>query len=215
MIRRLVILLIAACVCYGPVATAADLPLMRAAGAVQPRKAAVKPKKSNVKTPQVAIAPKQNLKQQADTSKAVGVPKGTEIDLQWVLDPLVATADGSKTEGSASAEANLIVVEPGSMSSSYMVIELSGHVVKTAQTTARIDVRIGDIRRTVSWKTDDVESGRFKVEFRADIAEGKLPDYFPVSAIALVTNGGKATAVMVSLDKIGVRVGNVLLAQTQ
>ena len=38
---------------------------------------------------------------------------------------------------------------------------------------------------------------------------GKLPDYFPVSALAFVTKDGKDGAAMVSLEKVIVRIGKL------
>jgi hypothetical protein len=109
--------------------------------------------------------------------------------------------------------ANLVVTEPGFASTSYMTIELDGHVVKTAGTTARIDVRIGGRSHTVEWTADDIKSGRFKRTFKATLPEGKLPPYFPVSAIAFVTREREGGAVLVTLEKITVRVGDVVLAE--
>jgi hypothetical protein len=204
-------------------ASAADLPSSYSPNIAEPAKPVKKLKQQVKKAPQLVVARKSRPKIVAETPQVLVAPKrpaassvkANDTDLQWVLGPLVANADGAKREGSASAEANLIVVEPGSVSSSNMIIELSGHVVKTAQTTARIDVRIGDIRRTVSWKTDDVESGRFNIEFNATITGTKVPDYFPVSAIALVTNNSDGGAAMVSLTKIVVRFSNPRVAQSQ
>jgi hypothetical protein len=237
MIKRLVILLLFGSVCLGPMfigpmfigsmASAADLPMLKAKPAIKSQKPVTKPKEQAAKPQNLAAAKAKTrqLKQpsktvavqtpEAEAPQAVMVPKAKEIDLQWFLDPLVANADGRKKEGSASAEANLIVLEPGVVSAPYMTIELSGHVVKTFDTTARIDVKVGGQTRSVTWSEDDIKAGRFNTAFKAPMAEGELPAYFPVSAIAFVTNPKKSGAVMVSLEKITVRVGNVLLAQTQ
>jgi hypothetical protein len=215
MIQRVQILLLLCCLCCVPLASAADLPFIKTTDIAHPSKPIKKLKKQAVKLPQLAVARKPTLKSQSEMPQSVMLPKASEIDLQWVLDPLVAHADGNRREGSASAAANLIVVEPSETPSPHMTIELSGHVVKTVQTTARIDVRIGNIRRSIIWKTDDVEAGRFKVEFKAAMTEEKLPNYFPVSAIALVTKSGESGAVMVSLQKIVVRLGSVVVAESQ
>jgi hypothetical protein len=215
MITRGWLLLLLSCLCCVQLASAADLPLNKATEITPPSKPIQKLKKQSVKRPQLAFERKPKLKSEQETPQAVVVPKANEIELLWVLDPLVAYADGNKPEGSASAETNLIVVEPSETPLPNMTIELSGHVVKTVQTTARIDVRIGNIRRSVSWKSDDVEAGRFKVAFKAVMTDDKLPSYFPVSAIALVTHSGESGAAMVSLDKIEVRLGSVVVAQSQ
>lgn len=215
MVWRLVILLIVGSVLHGVAADAADLPFINVSDVPQQKKPAAKPKKQSSRTLQVATTRNDKPKTHVVKPEQVVASKTDEIDLQWALDPLVATADNQKKEGSASAEANLIVLEPGSVSAPYMTIELSGHVVKTAQTTARIEVRVGGKRNTVSWNADDIKAGQFKVEFKSTMTEGELPRYFPVSAIAFVTNSGTTGAVMVSLETITVRVGKVLLAQSQ
>lgn len=132
-----------------------------------------------------------------------------ELELSWFLESLVANADGPKGEGSASMEGNLIVAEPGYVSSPYMVIELSGHIVKTPATTVRVDVKIGNVERSVNWSSDEVKSGRFSVSLNAPMSAGELPGYFPISALALVQREGKQGVAMVSLERIRVRLGKV------
>jgi hypothetical protein len=215
MILRLLVLLIVGCLCHGPVASAADLPFSKIDNAPHRVKPAVKQKKKPAQASLPASAAKQDVKAGEETQQAVIAPKPNEIELSWVLEPLVAHADGSKREGSDSDEANLVVTEPGSVTSSYMTVELYGHVVKTARTEARIDVRIGENRHTVEWGSDSVEAGRFSRIFRATLVAGKLPPYFPVSAIALVSRDNGGGAVLVTLEKITIRLGDVVLAQSQ
>ncbi len=212
MIRRLFMLLIVGCLCNGPVASAADVPFSKLGETQQPAKPAAKPKKKTAKTNSPASSRKAKIKAAVETQQAVIAPTANEIEMSWVLDPLVAHADGGKREGSASAKANLVVTEPGFSSASYMTIELNGHVVKTAHTTARIDVRIGGRSHTIEWPADDVQSGRFNRTFKATLPEGKLPPYFPVSAIAFVTRERDGGAVLVTLEKIVVHVGSLVLA---
>lgn len=226
MIRRS--LLLAACVglCFGAAADAADLPALKGKSVVhhvtpaqvkpakQPVRKSGKPVKSAVKltnplpaavTAEAPIADSE-IQDPADTA---------EVNLSWVLDPLVANADGSKNEDSASAEANLVVDQPGLPTPPYMVIELSGHVIKTPQSTVRIDVQIGKTHRTVSWQADEIHAGRFKIELKELVPDGKLPAYYPVSALAFVTKAGASAAAMISLEKIVVRMGKMHVAATQ
>ena len=142
-------------------------------------------------------------------------PTDNSVDMSWVLKPLVATSDGPKKEGSASQVAHIVVTEPGYVSEPGMTIELSGHIVKTAGTTARIDIQIGKIRRVVLWKSEDVQAGKFKLSLDEAMPTGKLPPYFSVSALVFVTKEGKTGAAMVSLEKVVVRVGKVRLAASQ
>jgi hypothetical protein len=127
------------------------------------------------------------------------------------LDTVVANVDGPKREDSASLEGNLIVSEPGVVSSPYMVIELSGHIVKTPETVARVDIRIGSVQRSVNWSSDEIKSGRFSIALDAPMQAGALPGYFPVSVVALVWRDGKQGTAMVSLEKVRVRLGKVAL----
>lgn len=220
MIRWIIILMSVSLWCFGSVAEAADLPSTvenpishRAKALVKAKTLAVKTKKTVTKLPRVSIAADDN--QVAANRAAESVPKNTEIDMSWVLDPLVANSDGGKKEGSASVESILVVVQPGYVSLPYMIIELTGHIVKTAHTTVRLDVRIGDVNRTVSWKPEDVQAGKFKIELKAPLQEGKLPDNFPVSALAIVTKDSQEGAAMVSLEQIVVRLGKVRIAEAQ
>ncbi len=218
MIRYFLMVFVASCACFGPAAHAADLPSMSVIKANHARpivKPAGKIKKRKPALKEAVLVERPGVKKQVETARGVLLPPVNEADLAWVLDPLVANADGLKAESSASAEANLIVEEPGYVSSPEMTIELNGHIVKSVQTTARIDVRIGSENRSVTWNAEDVQAGVFKIMLKVAAPAGKLPPYIPVSAIAFVTNDGRDGAVMVSLEKIVVRVTKVLLAESQ
>jgi hypothetical protein len=227
MIRRLFILVALSALCFGTTADAADLPstpmkrvphLIKTS--VKPKKAAaVKLKKALVQPidtkPTPASEDSQVVSSKDKIEPIVIEPKANEINMLWLLDPLIASADGQKKEGSSSVESTLVVVEPGYLSLPYMVIELTGHIIKTANTTARLDVHIGDVYRTASWKPEEVKSGKFKIELKAPMQEGKLPTNFLVSAVAIVTKDAKDGVVMVSLERVLVRLGKVRTAETQ
>jgi hypothetical protein len=205
MIRLGVVLLAVWMFCVVPTANAADVPFLATNSSVtreKPKLKVQKPRSKQVRaTKAKAAAAAPNSKQ----TKAVPEQANDELNLVWVLDPLSANSDGAKREDSAGVETNLVVTEPGNVLAAGTVIELSGHVVKTAQTTARIDIRIGKASRTVSWNADDVQSGRFKISFNQPISSDKLPEYFPVSALAFVTKDGKVGASMISLEKVVIR----------
>ena len=219
MIRRFLLLVLSCCV-FASLGQAADLP--SAAVYSKPHAVKIQKKLKPAPTRQVVESPLAKPANVKDREKAVAtrsIPKaetGREFDLSWVLDPLVANADGGKKEDSAAIQANLVMPEPGYVSAPYMLIELNGHIVKTADTTVRLDIKIDGKNHTTSWPTDDVQAGKFKITLKAAMAEGELPDYFPVSAIAFVTNNSKRGAAMVSLEKINIRVGKVrVVAATQ
>jgi hypothetical protein len=226
MIRRILVLFVLFVTVFGNAVEAADLP--SSAIYTKPKLTTIKPikqhkpaprsnesshikKKSTVASPEKIATRSLKL----DVPTAPGVAMNGELALNWVLDPLVANADWSKKEGSAGVEANLIVEERCYVSNPYMVIELAGHIVKTTDTTVRIDIRIAGKNHTFTWPVEDVKSGKFNVKLNGTVPEGKLPDYLPVSALAFVTNSKKGGAAMVSLEKITVRVGKVSAAAEQ
>jgi hypothetical protein len=215
MIRRSVVLLAVCGMCFGCVADAADLPAYTVKKVERALKKPAKRIKAEVKAPRVAAVQSPAAVTVVKLPKVAVEPLGDDINLTWVLDPLVANSDGAKLEDSASVEANLVVTDPGYVAEPVMIIELTGHVVKTARTTARLDIRIGDTKRTVSWNADDVQSGKFKISINEPMLEGKLPDYYPVSALAFVTKDGKDGASMISLEKVVVRLGKIRVAGKQ
>jgi hypothetical protein len=225
MIRRFLLLIVLSCIGFGPLALAADVPSQsvyakpKAVKVAKPPKVAkkrgTKPVKQAMNVPKAKPDETLQEKQVAVSPDVEVQAGGKEILLSWVLDPLSANADGIKREGSASVEGNLVVLEPGYVTSPYMVIELSGHIIKTTDTTARIDIKIAGKSHSVTWPLDDVKSGKFTIKLDAPMAEGKLPAYLPVSAIAFVTNAKKAGAAMVSLEKITIRLGKVRLSVAQ
>ncbi len=129
------------------------------------------------------------------------------IELPWVLDPLVATADGGKREGSSGVEGNLVTNRPGTNFGPDVVIELTGHVIKTAQSTVRLDIQIGSLQKSILWAADDVKSGVFKITLNEKLQSGQMPSYFLASAMAFVTQEGDGHVAMVSLEKIVFRMG--------
>lgn len=134
------------------------------------------------------------------------------VNLSWTLGPLVANADGGKNEGSASITGNLIIDKPGAKIGPQLNIELIGHIIKTPQSVVRIDVQIGDVKRTVTWKSDEIKSGTFKIMLHERLPAGVLPETFPASALAFVTKEGDGHAAMVSLEKINLHIGKLIVA---
>jgi hypothetical protein len=227
MIRYVLYVLLFVIVGIGVPAVAADLPLSNGTDHIKRVKTTVPGKKLLKTKRKVAAVPRPAKLKVAklaatETTKPDAAPQpdkinrnpDQELELSWFLDSLVANADGPKGEGSASLEGNLIIAEPGVITSPYMVIELSGHIIKTPATTVRLDIQIGSVQKTVSWASDEVKSGRFSVTLNAPMRAGQLPGYFPVSALAFVTREGKQGAAMVSLEKVQVRVGKIAQVAT-
>lgn len=192
--------------CAGWSASAADLPMSPSSASKRtlaadarkvPKNAITLQRKAAIAVPDLAAA------------KTGSGGQSQEIELSWFLNSLSANADGGKDEGAASMEGNLVVAQPGLVTSPYMVIEVDGHIVKTPGTTVRVDITVGKVRRSVNWSSDQVKSGSFSVSLNAPMKAGRLPSYFPVSAIALVSREGNQGVAMVSLEKIRVRLGKV------
>ncbi len=234
MIRSALLAILVVFTGFGVLAEAADLPssphlkthniiklLMphKKAKSQRPKAVTFVPKQPKPKPKPQVVADDEtpSVPQPGDVAVATPAPEVSsgELELSWFLDSLVANADGPKGEGSASMEGNLIVAEPGYVSSPYMVIELSGHIVKTRATNVRVVVKIGNVQRSVKWTSDEVESGRFSVSLNAPMSAGRLPGYFPISAIALVSREGKQGVALVSLEKIRVRLGKVTQVATK
>lgn len=120
------------------------------------------------------------------------------------LDSLVANADGKKTEGSSSMEGNFVVQQPQKISLPSMTVQLRGHIIKTAGSTASLDITIGSALKTIKWNADEVMAKAFDITVTEAIPNGELPVLLPVSAIAFVNKEAGAGAVLVSLESIDV-----------
>jgi len=206
--------------CAASLACAADLPLLivekapihhktkivqRKAFALPGKKLAILAKKAGHKQQLAVVLPAATMP--APAIKPPALPSAM-TNLSWVLGPMVANADGGKNEGSASATGNLVVDRPGASYGPEMVIELDGHVVKTVQSTVRLDIHIGPFQKSLVWSADEIKSGIFKITLTEKAPAGVLPAYIPVTALAFVTKVGDGHAAMVSLEKIVVRLGN-------
>jgi hypothetical protein len=197
--------------CFSSLSFAADLPLhAEKSKPVHYKKMVLHLKKTISKPKQIALVP--SLTKLHVTKKPAPVVEGSipvtpqaESNLSWVLGPMVANADGGKREGSASATANIVVEAPGTSFGPEMIIELEGHVVKTIQSTVRLDIHVGDVKKSVTWNSDEIKSGIFKITINEKVPVGVLPTLIPVSALGFVTQAGEGHAAMVSLEKIVLR----------
>ena len=154
----------------------------------------------------LAIAPKPSQ------TLANLAPLGSDMNLSWMLDTLVANADGGKNEGSASVTGNLVIHKPKAKLGSALTIELIGHIIKTPQSEVRLDVQIGPVKRTVVWKSDEVKSGIFKIILDEKMPLADMAGTLPASVLAFVTKHGDGAAAMISLEKVNLHLGKVNLA---
>ena len=140
--------------------------------------------------------------------KSVSIDSGREaLHFSMKLDALSATADGSKMEGSSTFSGNFTVMQPYNVPLPVAKIELKGHIVKTAASSARLDIIIGDAKEKIVWEENEVAAGLFDKTFDVVIANGVVPVVFPVSATLLVTKSPGSGAIFISLDSIDVQIG--------
>jgi hypothetical protein len=200
---------------------AADLPLfiektppIHHKKIIFPAKKLIPKPKSIVSLPVVTKVP--DTKEVASIAKIPkAVTSSVSSNLAWVLGPMTANADGDKREGSNSATANIVVDKPGTAVGPELIIELEGHVVKTVQSTVRLDIHVGNVKKSVVWNADEIKSGMFKITLNEQIAVGVIPDVIPVKALAFVTQAGDGHAAMVSLEKIVLRYSGPQVASTK
>ncbi len=142
------------------------------------------------------------------TPKSVSVDSHREaLHFSMKLDTLSATADGSKMEGTSTFSGNFTVLQPYNVSLPIAKIQLKGHIIKTAASSARLDIVIGDAKEKIFWDENEVAAGQFDKTLNVSIANGQVPVVFPVSATLLVTKNPGSGAIFVSLDSIDVEIG--------
>jgi hypothetical protein len=150
------------------------------------------------------------------TPKSVSIDSKREaLHFSMKLDSLAATADGSKMEGSSTFSGNFTVMQPYNVSLPVAKIELKGHIVKTAASTARLDIIVGDAKEKIIWDENEVAAGVFDKTLNVVIANGVVPVVFPVSATLLVTKSPGSGAIFISLDSIDVEIGPQRVASNE
>jgi hypothetical protein len=182
-IRLLACCFVAGLACVGPLASAADLPLLQTSE-FQP----------------------------GGESAAAAGSADSQIDLSLTLKEMAATADGPRLEGSASIIREWKITDPKSVTLPEIEVTIVGHIVKTPPSVARLDVQIGDIKRSFVWARDEVKSGTYEFKFSEPMPDGKVPSVLPVSAFALVTREPSSNAVLVTIDSIKVKISSSRVA---
>jgi hypothetical protein len=171
---------------FGPWAVAADLPLLQT---------------SEFKADQ--------------DSPAAAQSSDAKIELVMTLDSFVANADGPKMEGSSSMIDELKLERTEAVTNPEMQVTISGFMVKTAPSVARIDLQIGDVKRSFVWARDEVKSGRYELSFSEPMPGGRVPAVLPVSALAFVTRDAPSSVVMVTLETIKISIGSTRVADSE
>jgi hypothetical protein len=144
---------------------------------------------------------------------SVSVVNGSEeLSLAMTLDTLMANADGAKTEGSSSFSGEFLIQQPHYVTLPAVNIELKGHIIKTAGSTASLEVTIGNTKNVLKWDATEAISAPFSKSIISPVTAGQLPAPFPISASAVVSKEPGGGAVFVSLESIEVKIGRVRVA---
>jgi hypothetical protein len=124
---------------------------------------------------------------------------------------LSANVDGDKTDASDTFSGQFLLTQPKRSDLSSLRATIGGLIVKTAGSSARIDVRFGDIKKTIEWLDTDVKAERFETEVTAVIPGGRIPVPFPVEAILLVKKPAGSGAVLLTVDSIKIELAPALV----
>jgi hypothetical protein len=149
----------------------------------------------------------------ATEKKAAAKPRIAEsIQLSVAPKAFEANADGPKQEDSASLLRKLLVPKKSRGFRPEMSVTISGHIVKTRGSTARLDIAAGPAKHSQVWSAEDEKSGRFTYSFNQSLTPDDALDVVPLSAIAFVTKENKSSIVLVTIDKIEIMLGNARVA---
>jgi hypothetical protein len=134
------------------------------------------------------------------------------MSLSMTFDSLTAKADGNINDASSDFSGYFTVQQPRSVSMPTMQIELKGNIVKTAGSTASLDVKIGGQSQLIEWKEEEEVAGPFLKTINASIAGGQLPNPFAISVTANAKKQPDKGAAVISLESIEIRAGSSKVA---
>jgi hypothetical protein len=133
--------------------------------------------------------------------------------LTVTFDSLIAKADGSTMEASANLSGHFDIDQPKSDPAAYYRVELRGHIIKSADSVARLVVTIGTEHKMLEWPKGSAASEPFVTTIESGVQPGgRLPDPFAISAAAYARKGDDGGAALVSLESISIATGNAKLA---
>lgn len=133
--------------------------------------------------------------------------KNGELGMSMELDGFTANADGGKAEGSASLAGEFVIQQPSYAKLPAMSVQISGTLIKTAGTTAEMVVNIGPAEQRIEWKAEEVVAGPYSKVLSVDIKDGQIPVPFPVNVQAFVKRPQQTGAILLTVEKIDIRVG--------
>jgi hypothetical protein len=95
---------------------------------------------------------------------------------------------------------------------SDMQIELKGRIVKTAGSTAGLDVNIGNQHQVIEWKENEEVAQPFVRTIQAAIAGGQLPNPFAIAINVYAKKTPDKGAAIITLESMEVRAGSAKVA---
>jgi hypothetical protein len=134
------------------------------------------------------------------------------MSLAMTFDSLTAKADGDVKEGSASMSGHFAVHQPQSIQLTNLHIELHGRIVKTAGSTARVDVTVGTAQGSIEWQESEVVADEFARAIDVAVEGGQLPNPFTIQAVASAKKTSEKGAAIVTLETIDVDAGSAKTA---
>ncbi len=149
-------------------------------------------------------------------AKAVGLDIKTdesELTADVKIEGFTATADGEKTDAAATFSGHFLLTQPKSADLSSVKVVVSGLIIKTAGTDARLDMQFGGIAQTIEWQAAEIKNERFEKTLTLLVPGGRLPTPFDISAILLVKRNDNTGAVLISVDSLRLEAGPTLIGQ--
>jgi hypothetical protein len=140
-------------------------------------------------------------------TKSANISKSpASLGLQLEFASLQAGADGAKAEASSSFSGQLVVLKPQNIKIPTITLSLKGTIIKSLGSTARVDIIIGDLRKTYEWKVEQILSGSFQDTLSATVGDKLMSAPMPVSVTAWVTKTPGGGAVLVTVDKLDITI---------
>lgn len=133
--------------------------------------------------------------------------KNGELGMSMALDNFSAGADGARMEGSSSLAGEFVIQQPSYAKLPAMSVQISGTLIKTPGTTAELIVAIGSAEQRIDWKPEEVVAGTFSKVLSVDVKDGQLPVPFPINVQAYVKRSQGSGAILLTVDKIDIRIG--------
>ena len=129
------------------------------------------------------------------------------------LEGFSATAEGEKTEASATFSGQFLLTQPKRVALQQMRVIMRGLIIKAERSTVRLEVKIGDVAKSIEWTETESKTGRYESVITETIPNGRLSSPLPVSAVATVYRPTGASGALVSIDTIRLEFATPMLSK--